>query len=71
MKPQEKKKCTLLIKNCTVMLPDCSFMTGASIAINGDRIIELDATDKVEAAFLRKTGTMRPALHVFKCSKLE
>lgn len=26
-------------------------MTGASIAINGDRIIELDVTDKVEAAF--------------------
>ncbi|WP_338827512.1 amidohydrolase family protein [Neomoorella thermoacetica] len=51
MKPQEKKKCTLLIKNCTVMLPDCSFMAGASIAINGDRIIELDVTDKVEAAF--------------------
>lgn len=46
------KRCTLLLKNCIALLPDYSFLEDASIAIDGNRIVEIGPTSSVEASFI-------------------
>ena len=51
MENQGKKKCTLIIKNCIVLLSDLSCLDKASIAIDGDNIIEIGKMDLIDTVF--------------------